>query len=158
MSQYFDNDKNIKSEKRIIKFKFNDREFILYSDNGVFSKEKLDYGTRLLLENIDINNICGKVLDLGCGIGVVGIILGVINKNVSINLILDSKKEIETKKKDKMAFYKCSDEYTSVDLTLFPNIYEQYKEIEENTIINVSGKVDNRNNKIQIIVEKILIL
>lgn len=87
MSQYFDNDKNIKSEKRLIKFKFDNREFSMQSDNGVFSKEKLDYGTRLLLENIDINSLCGKVLDLGCGIGVVGVILGFFNKNISIDMV-----------------------------------------------------------------------
>ena len=71
MSQYFDNDKNIKSEKRLIKFNFDNREFSMYSDNGVFSKDRFDYGTRVLLENIDIHSLCGKVLDLGCGTGVV---------------------------------------------------------------------------------------
>lgn len=87
MSQYFDNDKNIRSEKRLIKFNFDDREFALYSDNGVFSKDKFDYGTRALLENIDLDSLCGKVLDLGCGTGVVGIILGTINKNISIDMV-----------------------------------------------------------------------
>ena len=53
MSQYFDNDKNIKSEKRLIKFNFNNKEFSIYSDNGVFSKDRFDYGTRVLLSSID---------------------------------------------------------------------------------------------------------
>lgn len=87
MSQYFDNDKNIKSERKLINFNFNDKNFSLYTDNGVFSKDKLDYGTRILLENIDINNLKGRVLDLGCGIGVVGIILGTLNKNISIDMV-----------------------------------------------------------------------
>lgn len=87
MSQYFDNDKNIKSERKLINFSFNDKNFSLYTDNGVFSKDKLDYGTRILLENIDINNLKGRVLDLGCGIGVVGIILGTLNKNISIDMV-----------------------------------------------------------------------
>ena len=76
MSQYFDNDKNIKSEKRLIKFNFNNKEFSIYSDNGVFSKDRFDYGTRVLLSSIDIDSLSGNVLDLGCGLGVVGIILG----------------------------------------------------------------------------------
>lgn len=87
MSQYFDNDRNIKSERRLIKFNFRDKEYSIYSDNGVFSKDKFDFGTRVLLENIDINNLYGKVLDLGCGTGVVGIILGSFNKNISIDMI-----------------------------------------------------------------------
>lgn len=100
MSQYFDNDKNIKSEKRIIKFHFNNREFLLQSDNGVFSKDKFDYGTRVLLENIDINSLCGKVLDLGCGIGVVGIILGTINKKISIDMVDVNERTIELAKEN----------------------------------------------------------
>lgn len=87
MSQYFDNDKNVKSEKKLIKFNFGDREFSIYSDNGIFSKDRFDYGTRVLLTNIDVSGLCGKVLDLGCGTGVVGIILGTFNKNISIDMV-----------------------------------------------------------------------
>ena len=87
MSQYFDNDKNIKSEKRLIKFNFNNKEFSIYSDNGVFSKDRFDYGTRVLLNSIDIDKLSGNVLDLGCGVGVVGLILGTINKNISIDMV-----------------------------------------------------------------------
>ena len=95
MSQYFDNDKNIKSEKRLIKFNFDNREFSMYSDNGVFSKDRFDYGTKVLLENIDIHSLCGKVLDLGCGTGVVGLILGTLNKNISINMVDVNERAIE---------------------------------------------------------------
>lgn len=87
MSQYFDNDKNVKSDRKLIKFNFNNKDFSIYSDNGVFSKDKFDYGTRLLLDSIDISKLSGNVLDLGCGIGVVGIILGTINKNINIDMI-----------------------------------------------------------------------
>ena len=87
MSQYFDNDKNIKSERKIIKFNFNNKDFSIYSDNGVFSKDRFDYGTRVLLSSIDIDKLSGNVLDLGCGIGVIGLILGTINKNISIDMV-----------------------------------------------------------------------
>ena len=81
-----------------------------------------------------------------------------INKNITIMLMIDNIKEIETKKKDKMAFYKCSDEYNTIDLTLFPKTYEQYKDIEENTLIKVQGRVEKRNDKLQIIANNITIL
>jgi len=100
MSQYFDNDKNIKSDKRLINFSFNNRNFSMYTDNGVFSKDKFDYGTRVLLENIDINNLCGKVLDLGCGTGVVGVILGTFNKNISIDMVDVNVRAIELARKN----------------------------------------------------------
>ena len=77
MGQYFSNDE-LKSELHIFKTKIFDREYSFYTDNGVFSKEKLDFGTRVLLENIPLENIKGNVLDVGCGYGVIDIILGKI--------------------------------------------------------------------------------
>lgn len=74
MGQYFENDV-LKSDLKQIKTKILNSEYIFYTDNGVFSKEKLDFGTRTLLESIPICNIHGNVLDVGCGYGVIDIIL-----------------------------------------------------------------------------------
>ena len=46
-------------------------DLTIYSLSGVFSAAELDTGTELLLSTID-NKIKGKVLDLGCGAGVIG--------------------------------------------------------------------------------------
>ena len=100
MSQYFENDKSVKSNRKLINFSFNDREYYVYTDNGVFSKDRFDYGTKVLLENININNLCGKVLDLGCGIGVVGVILGTINKDISIDMIDVNERALELAKEN----------------------------------------------------------
>ena len=74
MAQYFEN-ANLPSN--IVEFEtyFLNTKFIFKSDNGVFSKEKLDFGTRLLLENLPFKDMNGDILDLGCGYGVVSIIL-----------------------------------------------------------------------------------
>lgn len=87
MSQYFNNDNMIKSERRLISFKIFDKEFKCYTDNGVFSKGKFDYGTKLLLENITFNKKCAKVLDLGCGYGVVGIVLKTLYPEFKIDMV-----------------------------------------------------------------------
>lgn len=77
MSHYFENDKNLKSEIRELSYKYNSSFFIFYSDNGVFSKNNIDYGSRLLIETYlkenDINEKC--VLDVGCGYGFLGIMV-----------------------------------------------------------------------------------
>lgn len=75
MSQYFEENDNLKNEKKLINIEFNNKKYKLYTNNGVFSKDKFDYGTRLLLENITNINLEGKILDLGCGYGVIGILL-----------------------------------------------------------------------------------
>ena len=74
MGQYFDNQdlpsKMVKTECFLL-----GNKFIFYTDNGVFSKDGLDFGSRLLLETIPLEEVGGKVLDMGCGYGVFGIVL-----------------------------------------------------------------------------------
>lgn len=74
MSQYFENDKNIKSKEEKRKVYIKNKEFIFLTDNGVFSKKGLDFGTRTLLEALP-DDISGKCLDIGCGYGPIGIYL-----------------------------------------------------------------------------------
>lgn len=47
--------------------------FRFETDRGVFSRGKLDRGTRLLIEAMDFDG-AKKILDLGCGYGAVGIV------------------------------------------------------------------------------------
>ena len=54
--------------------------FTFTTDNGVFSKDGLDFGTRLLLENIPLSEVGNSILDVGCGYGVIGIVLGKVAK------------------------------------------------------------------------------
>lgn len=83
MAHYFTND-YVKSDERKIKIKFNNKEYIMNTDNNVFSKKGLDFGTRTLLQSIDIPSLKGDILDFGCGYGVISIILAE-NKNIKID-------------------------------------------------------------------------
>lgn len=77
MSHYFENDESVKNEPSLVHFLLKEKEFSLHSNAGVFSKDKLDTGTKILLETVLENseNEPKSVLDLGCGIGVVGCVL-----------------------------------------------------------------------------------
>lgn len=73
MNHYFTNsDIQHDIKKHTILFKGNDYSF--YTDNGVFSKKGLDFGTRTLLENLPFEKMSGNILDFGCGYGPIGII------------------------------------------------------------------------------------
>jgi len=94
MNHYFTNDNNLKSNKKTINITFNNKTIELYTDNGVFSKEHFDYGSKLLITNFLKEEKQGRVLDLGCGYGVIGIILS-DNKNLFIDMVDINKRAIE---------------------------------------------------------------
>ena len=89
MGQYFTNQK-LKSNIKKINCLVRRKKFEFYTDNGVFSKDGLDFGSRLLLDFIPLEEVGGKVLDLGCGYGIIGIIInkitGAIVHMVDVNL------------------------------------------------------------------------
>ena len=79
MSHYFENDKNLVSEIKTFSIDVKGNIFVFNTDNGVFSKGELDFGTNLLINNVLKHGISGDILDLGCGYGAIGIILGKLN-------------------------------------------------------------------------------
>lgn len=73
MGHYFTND-YVASEIKKFSFEIDNQKFVFNTDNGVFSKGELDYGSYLLIKNT-LPIVKGKILDLGCGYGPIGIIL-----------------------------------------------------------------------------------
>lgn len=94
MSQYFTNDENLKSEYRNIIYKYKDYIFNFTSDLGVFSKDRVDYASKLLVENyfkVGRKNV--NVLDVGCGYGFIGITISKI-MNSKVDMIDVNKRAV----------------------------------------------------------------
>ena len=94
MSQYFTNDENLKSEYRNIIYKYKDYTFNFTSDLGVFSKDRVDYASKLLVENyfkVGRKNV--NVLDVGCGYGFIGITVSKI-MNSKVDMIDVNKRAV----------------------------------------------------------------
>ena len=49
--------------------------FTFLSDHGVFSKNEVDFGSRLLIEAFQMPDIKGDILDVGCGYYPIGLSL-----------------------------------------------------------------------------------
>lgn len=81
MPQYFESEPVTPSSKRTIDYRIDGKNFSFVTDTAVFSKTQVDKGTDLLLHSA-IEDIKGRgpgrdesLLDLGCGWGVVGIVM-----------------------------------------------------------------------------------
>ena len=84
MAHYFDNNPTSNSDRKMIKCFIMDKHFSFLTDNDVFSKKGLDFGTRTLLESIDVDNMTGDILDFGCGYGPIGIYFASLGFNVDM--------------------------------------------------------------------------
>ena len=74
--------------------------FTFLSDNGVFSKKNIDYGSRLLLETyLKENKTNVNVLDVGCGYGFIGIVISVLT-NSYVDMIDINKRAVHLTKRN----------------------------------------------------------
>ena len=78
------------------------------------------------------------------------------DKTVEIIIYVDRLKEISTKKGEKMLFITGSDELNTIDIVLFPKVYEIYQNINIGDIIKLKGKVEKRFDKLQIVANEII--
>ena len=86
MSHYFVNDDKVVSKPRSICYSINGVDFSLESDNGVFSKNELDKGSELLIKELLPINLGENILDIGCGIGVIGLTLAYFTPSLKVCL------------------------------------------------------------------------
>ena len=96
MEHYFTNNPNLKSEFRDISFNYKNNSFIFTSDNGVFSKNKIDYASHFLLDcffKLNNEDASKSLLDVGCGYGFLGIVLNKLNK-YSVDMIDVNKRAV----------------------------------------------------------------
>ncbi|VEU82914.1 class I SAM-dependent methyltransferase [Acholeplasma hippikon] len=86
MSHYFINDPNLKSQERVYHINFANQPFEFTTDKGVFSQDGLDFGSELLLKEVQIKPETKTLLDVGCGVGVLGIILKKLNPGLEVTM------------------------------------------------------------------------
>ena len=137
MSHYFVNEE-LKSDLKSRIVNVNEKEFKFFTDNGVFSKKGLDFGSRTLINELLDIELSGKLLDVGSGYGVIGIILSSFF-HLKVDMVDVNKRAIhlakmnikENKIKDASVFY--SDAYE--------NVTEKYNIIVTNPPIRAGKEV-----------------
>lgn len=104
MSHYYTENPDTISKPSYYETTIYDRLFKFETDNGVFCKGYLDFGSRVLLENLEIPSVSGDILDLGCGYGPMGIAVAYKSKrnvllcDINQRAVLLANKNIEENK------------------------------------------------------------
>ncbi|MGR5095833.1 16S rRNA (guanine(1207)-N(2))-methyltransferase RsmC [Vibrio maritimus] len=75
---------DLNSQFKTYDVELNGVEIKVKSLPGVFSHGEFDHGTQLLLNNLP--ELKGKVLDFGCGAGIIGAYMGIKNPDIKLNL------------------------------------------------------------------------
>lgn len=121
MSHYYQNDPNLKSNPKEVYYDFRKEKIKLLTDSGIFSKERIDFGTNLLLNILpdSLDNL--DILDVGCGYGIIGLSVAKRYKKSRVELIDVNERAIEIAKENAKinnitnAKIYLSDAYESVD-------------------------------------------
>ena len=136
MGHYFINE-DLEHNKKIIKVIIKNEDFSFITDNGVFSKKGLDFGTRTLLENLDYKNINGKILDFGCGYGSIGIIVSKFT-GLEVDMLDINKRSIELAKENS----KLNKVKTNIfESNIYENVQDKYDYILSNPPIRVGNEI-----------------
>ena len=158
MSHYFTNDE-VKSEEKQINVIINDTKLKFITDNGIFSKKGLDFGTRTLLENI--KNIKGNILDFGCGYGPIGIYLKK-TFDVNVDMIDINKRALSLALKNAKIN---NAEVNIFESNIYENVSKKYDAIVTNPPVRVGKKILydilfeakkylNKNGKLWLVINK----
>lgn len=77
-------------------YQLDDDDIEILSHAGVFSRDKLDIGSRLFLENMPVDERYKTIVDLGCGNGVLGLMAAIKNPSAKIIFTDESYMAVES--------------------------------------------------------------
>ena len=139
-SHYYINDESLASKPRIVSYEFNNVSFSLKSDIGVFSKNKIDKGTEIFLKTLLPISLKGRILDIGCGIGVIGLTLAYFNPSIELTCSDVNTRALTLCKEnaDKLAL---SQRVTCLQSDIYKQIEGLYDSIVSNPPIRAGKKV-----------------
>lgn len=83
---YFSRKPKVKAQYGLIRAHLRGRFFEFLTASGVFSKKRIDLGTKVLIESMGLPDT-GNALDLGCGYGAVGIVAAAVHPKVCVYMV-----------------------------------------------------------------------
>ena len=140
MSHYFQDDPNLISNIKTINFEVNGISVSLLTDNGVFSKNKVDEGSLAFLKVILPLDLGNNILDLGCGYGTIGLTLAIAKKEARVTLADVNTRALALCKRNADA-YDLGQRVTILQSDIYEKIEGPYDSIVVNPPIRAGKKV-----------------
>jgi 16S rRNA (guanine1207-N2)-methyltransferase len=97
---YYSRTQKVESDPKFWDFTLKNNQFRFKTDNGVFSKREVDFGSRLLIESFEMPNTEGLLLDVGCGYGPIGLSLAKYYQDRMIHMVDVNGRAIELAKEN----------------------------------------------------------
>ena len=140
MAHYYDLDPNQASNERTISYEINGQKITLISDDGVFSKNRLDEGSALLLKTILPLNLKGNILDVGCGYGPIGLTIAITKPDVKVTCVDINPRAVSLCNKN-INLLSLSQRVTCLHSDIYENVEGPYDSIVANPPIRAGKKV-----------------
>jgi 16S rRNA (guanine1207-N2)-methyltransferase len=84
---YYSKEQSVESAPRFLDFTLRGQSLRFKTDNGVFSKGEVDFGSRLLIETFEFPESDGDFLDVGCGYGPIGLSLAKQDSSRTVHMV-----------------------------------------------------------------------
>lgn len=108
------------------------------TDNGVFSKKAVDFGSSLLLKSLPtLNNV--NILDVGCGYGTIGLTIAKMNPTAYVTMVDINQRAVLLTNKNMISNQIKNAEIFVSDI--YNNVHQKYDFIVTNPPIRAGKKV-----------------
>ncbi|MFC3885283.1 class I SAM-dependent methyltransferase [Bacillus songklensis] len=95
---YYSHQPSVASDRQTWNFTLRGNKLLFTTDQGVFSKREVDFGSRVLIEEFVFPDVEGPILDVGCGYGPIGLSLAKERSSIWVNMIDVNERAIELAK------------------------------------------------------------
>lgn len=138
MKHYYTNNENLESSPEEFIYRYREKELTFISDNGVFSKKMIDYGSRVLLDTIKIDSNKKSLLDVGCGYGTFGVSLKSVYPFLQVEMVDVNERAINLAKKNLQKNNLDAKVYMS---SVYDNVFGKYDLIVTNPPIRAGKEI-----------------
>ena len=140
MEHYYTNNPTTESREKIINSTIANENLKFYTDNGVFSKESVDFGTKIMLESFSTEKENAKVADIGCGYGVISIYLAKKYPTFRFTMVDVNNRVLELSKKN-IELNKIENEVEVLESSSFDNVEGNFDIVLTNPPIRAGKKI-----------------